>query len=219
MSLVDIAIAAGAIAVAPFGKPAAIKRGCLIWVDAEGRVIINNCVKKPQPCEEAAKAVAGGGEHGVDGVAAGMGEVIAAHVVVLLEVADDGLDGGPPFEFALDLRREAALLAAGEWWCVVAAIAGISDAAIEDVADERLHLRNDRAERVPVIGKCCGMGDELPAGGMFHRGDDAHLDPELVRPVRFALADALDLWRVQGIDLAPRWRRSCSSTRRGSAGA
>jgi hypothetical protein len=43
---VDIAIAAGAIAVAPFGKPAAIKRGCLIWVDAEGRVIINNCVLK-----------------------------------------------------------------------------------------------------------------------------------------------------------------------------
>jgi hypothetical protein len=46
------------------------------------------------------------------------------------------------------------------------------------------------------------MGDELPAGGMFHRGGDAHLDPELVKPVRFALADALDLWRVQGIDLA-----------------
>jgi len=46
------------------------------------------------------------------------------------------------------------------------------------------------------------MGDELPAGGMFHRGGDADLDPELVRPVRFALADALDLWRVQGIDLA-----------------
>jgi hypothetical protein len=104
MSLVDIAIAAGAIAVAPFGKPAAIKPRCLIWVDAEGRVIINNCVKKPQPCEEAAKVVAGGGE--------------------------------------------------------------------------------------------------LPAGRMFHRGGDAHLDPELVRPVRFALADALDLWRVQGIDLA-----------------
>src|SRR5262245_32835949 len=38
---VDIAIAAGAIALAPFGKPAAM-RGCLIWVDAEGRVIIHN---------------------------------------------------------------------------------------------------------------------------------------------------------------------------------
>ena len=36
---------------------------------------------------------------------------------------------------------------------------------------------------------------------MFHRGGDAHLDPELVRPVCFALADALDLWGVQGIDL------------------
>ena len=52
------------------------------------------------------------GEDGVDGVAAGVGKVIAAHAVVFLEVADDGLDGGPPFEFALDLRREAALLAA-----------------------------------------------------------------------------------------------------------
>jgi hypothetical protein len=28
-------------------------------------------------------------------------------------VADDGLDGGPPFELALDLRRDAALLAGG----------------------------------------------------------------------------------------------------------
>jgi hypothetical protein len=59
-----------------------------------------------------AKVVAGGGEHGVDGIAAGMGKVIWAHAVVFLEVADDGLDGGPPFEFALDLRRDAALLAA-----------------------------------------------------------------------------------------------------------
>ena len=113
-----------------------------------------------------------------------MGEVISAHAVVLLEMADDGLDGGPPFEFAFDLRRDAALLAARVdlelviRWGVVAAIAGIGDAAIEDVADERLHLRNDRAQRVPVIGiagQCCGMGDKLPADGMFHRGGDAHL--------------------------------------------
>ena len=84
-----------------------------------------------------------------------MGKVISAHAVVYLEVADDGLDGGSSFEFALDLRREAALLAARVdlelliGWGVVAAIAGIGDAAIEDVVDERLHLRNDRAERVP----------------------------------------------------------------------
>src|SRR5262249_61575465 len=77
--------------------------------------------------------------------------------------------------------------------------------AVEHVADERLHLRNDRSERVPVIGiagQCCGMGDELTAGGMLHGGGDAHLDAELVRLVRLALADALHLRRVQGIDLA-----------------
>jgi hypothetical protein len=95
---------------------------------------------------------------------------------MFLEMADDGLNGGTPFELALDLRREAALLAArvdlelviGRG--VVAAVAGIGDAAIEDVADERLHLRDDRAERVPVIGiagQCCSMGDKLPAGGCF----------------------------------------------------
>src|SRR5258708_8035033 len=120
-----------------------------------------------------------------------MGKVISAHAVMFLEVADDGLDGGPPVEFALDLRRDAALLAARVdlelviGWGVVAAIAGIGDAAIEYVADERLHLRNDPAERVPVLGvagQCCGVGDELPAGGMLYRGGDAHLDPELVRP-------------------------------------
>ena len=37
---------------------------------------------------------------------------------------------------------------------------------------------------------------------MLHCGGDAHFDTEFVRPVRFALADALDLWGVQGIDLA-----------------
>jgi hypothetical protein len=59
-----------------------------------------------------------------------MSEVIAAHAVVFFEVADDGLDGGPSFEFTLDLRRDAALLAGGvNLECVVgrgvvAAIAG-----------------------------------------------------------------------------------------------
>src|SRR5260221_13938570 len=42
-----------------------------------------------------------------------MGEVVGAHAVRVLEVADHRLDGGPPFELALDLRRDAALLAGG----------------------------------------------------------------------------------------------------------
>ena len=89
----------------------------------------------------------------------------------------------------------------------MAAIAGIGDAAIENVADERLHLPNDRAERVPVIeiaGQCCGMGDELPAGGVFHRCGDAHLDPELVRPMCFPLADAPRL--ISGCAISRPWR-------------
>jgi hypothetical protein len=40
-----------------------------------------------------------------------VGEVIAAHAVVFLEMTDDGLNGVTPFELALDLRREAGLLA------------------------------------------------------------------------------------------------------------
>src|SRR6266513_214252 len=72
-----------------------------------------------------------------------------------------------------NLRRDAALLAGGvdlEFVIgrgVVAAIAGSGDAAIEHVADERLHLRDDGGERVPVIGiagQRCDMRDELPAG-------------------------------------------------------
>jgi len=44
-------------------------------------------------------------------VAADVGEVIAARAVVFLEMTDDGLNGVTPFELALDLRREAGLLA------------------------------------------------------------------------------------------------------------
>src|SRR5882762_8696859 len=145
-----------------------------------------------------------------------MGKVVASHAVMFFEVADDRLDGGAPFELALDLRRDAALLAGrvdlelviGRG--VVAAITGIGDAAIEDVADQRLHLWDDRGERVPVIGiagQCCGMGDELPAGGMLHRGGDAHLDTELVRPVRLALTDALHDANRSVITNSP-WTRS-----------
>ena len=44
------------------------------------------------------------------------------------------------------------------------------------------------------------MGDELAALGVADRGGDGDFDAELVRPMGLALADALDLRRVQGID-------------------
>jgi hypothetical protein len=95
---------------------------------------------------------------------------------MFLEMADDGLNGGTPFELALGLRRDAALLAGRVYLelvfgrGVVAAIAGIDDAAIGHVTDERLHLWNDHGERVPVIrvaGQRCDVGDELAAGRML----------------------------------------------------
>src|SRR5260370_15912184 len=46
------------------------------------------------------------------------------------------------------------------------------------------------------------MSDELVAGGMLHWRRDAHLHAELVGLMRLALADALDLRRMQRIDLA-----------------
>src|SRR5579872_4598650 len=45
------------------------------------------------------------------------------------------------------------------------------------------------------------MGDELAAAGRRQGGGDRDLDPELVRPVCLALADAFHLRRVQRIDL------------------
>src|SRR5579872_22419 len=69
--------------------------------------------QKPQPPEQEAEVVSDGGEHGVDGIAAGMGEIIAAHAVILFEVPDDGLDGRAPSHVTFDLRGHAALLAGG----------------------------------------------------------------------------------------------------------
>jgi hypothetical protein len=58
--------------------------------------------RRLSPREQAAEVVASSGEHGIDSVTAGVGEVIAA--LMFLEVADDRLDGNTPFELALDLR-------------------------------------------------------------------------------------------------------------------
>ena len=56
---------------------------------------------------------------------------------------------------------------------------------------------------IGIAGQRLHMGDELAALGAADRGGDRDLDAELVRPMGFAFADALDLRRVQGIDLRP----------------
>ncbi len=89
---------------------------------------------------------------------------------------------------------------------VVAAVALVGEDARDGVADERLHVRNHRCQRVAVIwiaGQRLHMGDELAALAVFEGGGNADLDAELVRPMSFAFADAFDFRRMQGIDLPP----------------
>src|SRR5215470_16220584 len=78
--------------------------------------------KKPQPCKQATKVVAGGGEQGADGVAAGVGKVIAADAVVVLEVADHGFDGAGKLLVVLrQVRPVAAPGVLGPFGCAVPA--------------------------------------------------------------------------------------------------
>ena len=86
-----------------------------------------------------------------------MGEVIAAHAVIVLEMSDHGLDGGATFELASDLLIDPSLLAGGVdpelmfRGGVVTAVTGIGDDAIEHVAEECLHGGNDVRQRMPVV--------------------------------------------------------------------
>lgn len=68
--------------------------------------------KLPEPVEQEGEVVSGGGQHGVEGVA--LPAVVAAHPMLGLDVADDGLDGGGASHLALDGWGDAAFLATGE---------------------------------------------------------------------------------------------------------
>jgi hypothetical protein len=76
------------------------------------------------------------------------------------------------------------------------------------------HPGDNGFERMAIIGLAeqrLHVGDELTALGVPQRGGDGDLEPELVRPMRLALADAFDLQRMQRIDLGTArgaWGRS-----------
>ena len=61
-----------------------------------------------QPAQEQGEVVAGSGEHGVDAIALGALEIIAAHAVLGLEMADDRLDGGSAAHLAPDGSSDPA---------------------------------------------------------------------------------------------------------------
>jgi len=95
--------------------------------------------KKPDPFEDEAEVVTGGGEDGVDSVALGMGEAIAVHAVVIFEMPDDRVDGRAALHLAIDGGRDAAHLSGGEdtqsvdAGHAVASVAGIGEDAFQVV--------------------------------------------------------------------------------------
>src|SRR5205085_5521585 len=96
----------------------------------------------------------------------------SAEVAFGLQVTDHGLDGGSASQLALDYSEDAVF--------------------------------DDIAEGVAVVGivrQRPDMQHELAAGGGPIVGDDGGFDAELVRRGGLALADAFDLWSVEGIEL------------------
>jgi len=63
-----------------------------------------------EPAQQQAEVEAGGGEHGVDAVAISAFEIIATHPMIVLEMADHGLDGG-----ATRISRRMALVTRRTW--------------------------------------------------------------------------------------------------------
>ena len=87
--------------------------------------------------DETSDVVADGGEDSVGGVADGAGQMVAAHAMVVFEMADDRFDGGAAPRPATDGVGHAAVLAGGmaleamRGRGVAALVAGIGDDAGE----------------------------------------------------------------------------------------
>jgi NaMN:DMB phosphoribosyltransferase len=64
----------------------------------------------PEPSHEQAEVVAGGGEHGIDAITISAFEIVAPHPMVVLEMADHGLDGGAAPQAARELGIQANIL-------------------------------------------------------------------------------------------------------------
>jgi hypothetical protein len=111
---------------------------------------------QPEPGDEAAEVVAGGGKHGVDGITRTVSQEVPAHAVVLLGMADHGFDGGAALELAPDGGGDTALLALGIdlelvlGERIVAPIAGVREGAGKGRPAYGFNAGEHGVERVPV---------------------------------------------------------------------
>ena len=130
--------------------------------------------------------------------------------MAVLDVADDGFNGGAAAHLAFDGGRHAAFLAGGEDLepvgerGIVTAVAGIGKNAGDAVSDGPLHVRDDGCQGMPVIGvsgQRHGMEGELAASRAMEGGGDRDLHAELIGRVGLSLADAFNLGSMQAVDL------------------
>src|ERR1700676_4555728 len=128
--------------------------------------------------------------------------------MVVLEMADHGLDGGAAAHLAADGLAGPSDLAADPdlepIGIVVAAIALVAVDAAHRNTCELFKIGDDGTERVAVIRisvQGLGVQHELPALGRGDRGDNRDLAAELVGRPGLAFADALHLGGVQRVDL------------------
>src|SRR5277367_755029 len=124
--------------------------------------------------------------------------------MVVLEMADHGLDGGPTPHLAADGFGDTADLAADpdleSIGIVVAAIALVAVDAAHGNTGELFEIGDDRSERVAVIRVAVqrlGVQHELAALRLGGGRGNRHLAAELVGRASLAFADALHLGRVQ----------------------
>ena len=165
--------------------------------------------KRLQPFEDEAEVVADGGQHGVGVVAVLPLEVVAAEMACGLHVSDHRLDGRAAPELALDLAVYTTLLA-GEVdpersGRVVAAVALVGVDPLDLAAGERLGFLDHLGQGMAVVRVARqGFGVEHEPAALCPPvgGGDRHLHAELVGLVGLALADALGLRGVPGVELA-----------------
>ena len=123
-------------------------------------------------------------------------------------MSDHGLDGGPAPQLLLDLAVDTAFLAgaidAQGLWRVVADIALVDIGPFNLDAGERLGFGDDGPQGVAVRRASMeglGVEHELAAGRDGVGRGDRDLAAKLIRLVGLVFGDALDLGRMQAVEL------------------
>lgn len=159
--------------------------------------------------EDLADVVPAAAEDGVECVTDRPFEGASGEATIRLHVADLRLDGAAsPHELAQAWGKAAAGAADEHRRAVgtMAAVAAINHDEAWAGSGEGLHLLEGLGKGVPVVG-IAGHGAHADDKAAGERGGDAHLAAELIAHPRLALGDAVHLRLMQGVDLAPAFRR------------